>query len=205
MDIAYGAAMDYKLEAVHELMFAMWASRSKATRSFERGAQGEMFVLRELEFQGSCTPSQLAQAMGATSGRISSILSGLTRKGWIVRTGDPQDRRSVVIELSDEGRRVVKQHSDKLVGDLSWVFSQMGERRTREFVGLLSEFMTYLSICGPNEPRPTAQQVEEAFERRARLHERMREMVRNGEQWHGSCRPHDAPSSGDADGDCPVQ
>lgn len=199
MDIAYGAAMDYKLEAVHELMFAMWASRSKATRSFERGAQGEMFVLRELEFQGSCTPSQLAQAMGATSGRISSILSGLTRKGWIVRTGDPQDRRSVVIELSDEGRRVVKQHSDKLVGDLSWVFSQMGERRTREFVGLLSEFMTYLSICGPNEPRPTAQQVEEAFERRARLHERMREMMRNGEQWHGSCGPHDAPSSGDAD------
>lgn len=40
--------MDYQLEAVHELMFAMWASRSKATRSFERGAQGEMFVLREL-------------------------------------------------------------------------------------------------------------------------------------------------------------
>ncbi|AFI62394.1 MarR family transcriptional regulator [Bifidobacterium animalis subsp. animalis MCC 1489] len=197
--------MDYKLEAVHELMFAMWASRSKATRSFERGTQGEMFVLRELEFQGSCTPSQLAQAMGATSGRISSILSGLTRKGWIVRTGDPQDRRSVVIELSDEGRRVVKQHSDKLVGDLSWVFSQMGERRTREFVGLLSEFMTYLSICGPNEPRPTAQQVGEAFERRARLHERMREMVRNGERWHGSCRPHDAPSSNDADVDRPVQ
>lgn len=205
MGIAYGAAMDYKLEAVHELMFAMWASRSKATRSFERGTQGEMFVLRELEFQGSRTPSQLAQAMGATSGRISSILSGLTRKGWIVRTGDPQDRRSVVIELSDEGRRVVKQHSDKLVGDLSWVFSQMGERRTREFVGLLSEFMTYLSICGPNEPRPTAQQVEEAFERRAQLHERMREMVRNGEQWHGSCSPHDAPSSNDADGDRPVQ
>ena len=48
--------MDYQLEAVHELMFAMWASRSKATRSFERGAQGEMFVLRELSFQGARTP-----------------------------------------------------------------------------------------------------------------------------------------------------
>lgn len=56
--------MDYQLEAVHELMFAMWASRSKATRSFERGAQGEMFVLRELSFQGARTPSQLAQADG---------------------------------------------------------------------------------------------------------------------------------------------
>ena len=118
--------MDYQLEAVHELMFAMWASRSKATRSFERGAQGEMFVLRELSFQGARTPSQLAQAMGATSGRISSILASLTKKGWIVRTGDPQDRRSVVVELSDEGRRAVRQRSDRLIENLSWVFSQMG-------------------------------------------------------------------------------
>ena len=122
-----------------------------------------------------------------------------------MRTGDPEDRRSVVVELSDEGRRAVRQHSDRLIENLSWVFSQMGERRTREFVGLLSEFMTYLSICEPDGSYPTVEQVEEAFERRARLHERMREMVRNGEQWHGSCRPHDAPSSNDADVDRPVQ
>ena len=53
------------------------ASRSRATRSFERGAQGEMFVLRELAFQGPRTPSQLAEAMGATSGRVSTILAAL--------------------------------------------------------------------------------------------------------------------------------
>ncbi|PVV61105.1 MarR family transcriptional regulator, partial [Bifidobacterium animalis subsp. lactis] len=46
---------------------------------------------------------------------------------------------------------------------------------------------------------------EQAVERRARRHDRMREMVRNGEQWQGSCRPHDAPSSNDADVDRPVQ
>ena len=67
--------MDYRLEAVHEVMFAMWASRSRATRSFERGAQGEMFVLRELAFQGPRTPSQLAEAMGATSGRVSTAMN----------------------------------------------------------------------------------------------------------------------------------
>lgn len=197
--------MDYQLEAVHELMFAMWASRSKATRSFERGAQGEMFVLPR-----ALVPRR-AYAVAARPGDgrdewAHLVDSGsLTKKGWIVRTGDPQDRRSVVVELSDEGRRAVRQRSDRLIENLSWVFSQMGERRTREFVGLLSEFMTYLSICEPDGSYPTVEQVEEAFERRAQLHERMREMVRNGEQWHGSCRPHDAPSSNDADVDRPVQ
>ena len=107
--------MDYRLEAVHEVMFAMWASRSRATRSFERGAQGEMFVLRELAFQGPRTPSQLAEAMGATSGRVSTILAALTKKDWIVRTADPKDRRSVVVELSDEGRRAFRQHGDCLL------------------------------------------------------------------------------------------
>lgn len=172
--------MDYTLEAVHEVMFAMWASRSRATRAFERGTQGEMFVLRELLFQGARTPTQLAEAMGATSGRISSILSSLSKKGWIVRTGDPEDRRSVVVELSDEGRHVVKAHGDALVKRLEWVFSQMGERRTRDFVGLLGEFMTYLSICDPEGERPTAEQVQAAFERNRRLHERMVEMARAG-------------------------
>ena len=172
--------MDYRLEAVHEVMFAMWASRSKATRSFERCAQGEMFVLRELAFQGSRTPSQLAEAMGATSGRISTILAGLGRKGWIMRTADPDDRRSVVIALSDAGWRAFREHGDKLVARLEWVFTQMGETRTRDFTALLAEFMTYLSICEPDAPAPTEEQVRAAFTRSHRLHERMLEMAREG-------------------------
>ena len=172
--------MDYRLVAVHEVMFAMWASRSKATRAFERGAQGEMFVLRELAFQGPRTPSQLAEAMGATSGRISTILSGLAKKGWVVRTADPADRRSVVVALSDEGDQAVREHGEDLTERLEWVFSQMGERRTRDFVKLLGEFMTYLSICDPGGPQPTSEQVEAAFERNRRLHEQMLTMTRDG-------------------------
>lgn len=182
--------MDYRLEAVHEVMFAMWASRSRATRSFERGAQGEMFVLRELAFQGPRTPSQLAEAMGATSGRVSTILASLTKKDWIVRTADPKDRRSVVVELSDEGRRAFRQHGDELVKRLEWVFSQMGERRTRDFVGLLGEFMTYLSICNPDGPQPTPEQVQAAFDRSRRLHERMQEMARGEGRMCAGGAPH---------------
>lgn len=182
--------MDYRLEAVHEVMFAMWASRSRATRSFERGAQGEKFVLRELAFQGPRTPSQLAEAMGATSGRVSTILAALTKKDWIVRTADPKDRRSVVIELSEEGQRAFRQHGDELVKRLEWVFSQMGERRTRDFVGLLGEFMTYLSICNPDGPEPTSEQVQAAFARSRRLHERMQEMARDEGRMCAGGAPH---------------
>lgn len=165
--------MDYQLEAIHEYLFAMWSSRSKSVRTFERGTQGEMFVLRELMFHGPCTPSSLAEAMNATSGRISSLLSGMYAKGWIERENDPRDRRSVLVDLTDEGREVAKKQGEELVADLRWVFSQMGEGRTREFVKLFSDFMVYMSICQPEGPQPTQEQVTQAFERRDRLHERM--------------------------------
>ena len=57
---------------------------------------------------------------------------------------------------------------------ICWIFSQMGERRTREFVDLVSEFTIYMSICHPGRPRPTAEQVREAFvERGKRVAEHM--------------------------------
>ena len=39
----------------------------------------------------------------------------------------------------------------------------MGERRTREFVDLTEEFATYVTICIPGQPRPTAEEVKQAF------------------------------------------
>lgn len=63
---------------------------------------------------------------------------------------------------------------DEMRSAICWIFSQMGERRTREFVDLLSEFTTYMSICHPGQPRPTAEQVRGAFaERDKRVVEHM--------------------------------
>ncbi len=39
----------------------------------------------------------------------------------------------------------------------------MGERRTREFIDLTNEFTTYMTLCMPGKPRPTAEQVKQAF------------------------------------------
>jgi len=39
----------------------------------------------------------------------------------------------------------------------------VGERRAREFVDLTEEFTTYMSLCMPGKPRPTADEVKAAF------------------------------------------
>ena len=104
--------MGYEQEAFRKLMSNIWGKKSRMQEEMSKGAKGEPFIVQELSRKGPQTPTQLAAAMRATTGRI---------------------------------------------------FSQMGERRTREFVDLAVEFTTYMSLCMPGKSRPTPEQVRQAF------------------------------------------
>ncbi|KAB8288344.1 MarR family transcriptional regulator [Bifidobacterium ramosum] len=156
--------MGFEQEAVDELWRTAWCHRSDMQRELARGAQGEMFAIRQLAHHGTMTPSQLAVALNATSGRISTLLSAMEKKGLITREIDPADRRVVLVNLTDEGRERGQLDMQEARDAICWIFSQMGERRTREFVDLTREFMTYMSICRPGKPRPTPEEVRKAFE-----------------------------------------
>ncbi|MBT1161950.1 MarR family transcriptional regulator [Bifidobacterium sp. SO1] len=158
--------MGFEQDAVSELWRTAWCHRSDMQRELTRGAQGEMFAIRQLAHHGTMTPSQLAAALNATSGRISTLLSSMEKKGLITRETDPDDRRVVLVNLTDAGRERGRKDMEEMRDAVCWIFSQMGERRTREFVDLTREFMTYMSICKPGQPRPTAEEVRKAFERR---------------------------------------
>lgn len=166
--------MGFEQESFDKLMKAVWGKKSQMRQAMSRDSKGEPFIIRELEFKGAQTPSQLASALKVTSGRISTLLAALEKKGLVEREADPNDRRIVHVNLTEQGRAKAKQQREDMRDAVCWVFSQMGERRTREFVDLLSEFTTYMSICHPGQPRPTPEQVRGAFaERDKRVVEHM--------------------------------
>ena len=146
--------MGFEREALSELYASVWGNRSKMQKEFARGVHGEPFILHELALRGTMTPSQLASSLKASSGRISTVLSALEKKGQITRESDPDDRRVVHVNLTEAGRERAERQRESMREAICWIFSQMGERRTREFVDLLSEFSTYMAICHPGAPDP---------------------------------------------------
>ena len=118
--------MGYEEEAVHELWRDVWCHRSRMERDLAKGAQGEVFVIRQLAHVGTMTPSQLAEAMRATSGRVSAVLAALEKKGQIVREADPSDRRVVRVSLTDAGRERGRKDMAEMREAVCWIFSQMG-------------------------------------------------------------------------------
>ena len=155
--------MGFEQEAFDRLVQTTWGKRSQMQREMSRGVKGEPFVVQELYIKGAMTPSQIAQAMRATTGRVSTLLAGLEKKGQIVREPDPEDRRSVHVNLTEAGRERAERQRESMREAICWIFSQMGERRAREFVELTEEFTTYMSLCMPGKPRPTADEVKAAF------------------------------------------
>jgi DNA-binding MarR family transcriptional regulator len=159
--------MGFEQDALSELYAHMQGKRSKMQQEFIRRAHGEPFVLHELFHKGTMTPSQLAISLKASSGRVSAVLAALGKKGWITRDIDPDDRRIIRVNLTEAGREQARQDMEEMRSSVCWIFSQMGERRTREFVDLVGEFTTYMSIAHPGEPRPTPEEVRAAFAERA--------------------------------------
>lgn len=69
----------------------------------------------------------------------------------------------VHVNLTEAGRERAERQRESMREAICWIFSQMGERRAREFVELTEEFTTYMSLCMPGKPRPTADEVKAAF------------------------------------------
>lgn len=109
----------------------IWNKKSLMQQEMVKGARGESFAVQELYRKGSLTPSQLASAMKATAGRVSTLLAGLEKKGQIAREPDPDDRRIVHVSLTQTGKERAEKQRDDMRDAVCWIFSQMGERRAR--------------------------------------------------------------------------
>ncbi|MDF7663199.1 MarR family transcriptional regulator [Bifidobacterium sp. ESL0763] len=162
--------MGFEQEALRDLSWSVANSKSVLWDELDRSKRGEPFVLRQLLRHGTATPTQLAVALHASSGRISALLKALEAKGLVSRQIDEKDRRNILVTLTDAGREQATNDQGKINSAVCWIFSQMGERRTREFVDLAEEFVVYLTLCKPGEERPAPDEVSQAFKDRNERH-----------------------------------
>ena len=72
-----------------------------------RGDVGVLSALRFARPSNQLSPTQLFKGLMMSSAGITSRLDRLEKRGLVRRERHPNDRRGVLVELSDEGRRVL--------------------------------------------------------------------------------------------------
>lgn len=65
----------------------------------------QVYFINFLQQRQSCTPSQIAQQFGITLGAVTGFVDRLEKLGLISRTRSVDDRRLVLIKLTDEGQQ----------------------------------------------------------------------------------------------------
>ncbi len=70
--------------------------------------QGEGHILSHLAASGDATIAELHRTLAHRRSTLTSILDRLADRGWITRETDPNDRRSFIIRLSKNGKKVAE-------------------------------------------------------------------------------------------------
>jgi len=100
------------------------------------------------------TPSEISERTFRSSATMTSILDVLERRGWIRRVPNPGDRRSVLIEISDDGYAVADRF---LPGVRKIERAIMGDLTTQELATLMDTLAKILEstarVCA-SEPIP---------------------------------------------------
>src|SRR3954466_11844850 len=84
-----------------------------------RGEVGALSALRVAGPQHRLSPTQLRRGLMLSSAGVTSRLDRLEKRGLVARLPDPADRRGIIVELTDEGLRLVddavaaKTHADR--------------------------------------------------------------------------------------------
>src|SRR5699024_1783086 len=110
------------------------------------GIEGWAFdVLSALRRSGEpyqLSPSTLLQETLVTSGTMTNRIDRLVARGWVERRRDPGDRRGVLVQLTDSGRRAVAAALPALLVRERAILSGLTPAGSRRLASLLRELST---------------------------------------------------------------
>jgi len=85
------------------------ARRVRAERADSAMSDGKLSVLFVLMNEGAQTLGSLAESERVTPPSMNRTINALVEQGFVTRESDATDGRKVVIDISDAGRRLVKE------------------------------------------------------------------------------------------------
>ncbi|MGN0667091.1 MAG: MarR family transcriptional regulator [Huintestinicola sp.] len=109
---------------------------SSVSGEFEVYMRGECKVLSYIlnENRNDILPGEIAAGLEMTGGRIAGILRTLESKGYIVRRSDDEDRRRVLVSLTDNGRNYISSMMKRVDLLFEEFIERLGCEQTEAFI-----------------------------------------------------------------------
>ena len=131
------------LERIHTLERYVDRTMRETLDAFEL-THGEHRLMAHLRYTGPPyrgKPGKLAERLGLSSGAMTNRLDNLERRGLLRRVEDPDDRRGVFVELTDEGNTLWEKAIGVQAEKEAIVDAALSTAQKRELNDLLRKLM----------------------------------------------------------------
>lgn len=110
-----------------------------------RGEGDVLFALRRSGPPYRLSPTRLANALLVTTGTMTNRLDRLEKRGLITRVPNPEDRRSLSVELTPEGKRQVDEAVTKHGKNEQHMLSPLTKRDRADLDRVTRKLITHLT------------------------------------------------------------
>ena len=135
--------MDYNKLAEDFVTVVKAQSKAPMMSQFTAYSHGEHQVLFYLlKNAGNATvPSDIAKYTNTSTARVATILNNLEEKGMLTREISRDDRRKILVSITDKGRSYANASRNEFVGRIAQVLEEMGDEKAQNFVSSFQDFL----------------------------------------------------------------
>ena len=84
--------------------------RAMRTEEYKDVTTNDMHVIEAIGMEGAKNMTSVARSLEVTTGTLTIAINSLVKKGYVDRVRSEEDRRVVLISLSDKGKRAYLHH-----------------------------------------------------------------------------------------------
>lgn len=114
--------------------------RLRATLAHSLGVNtSEFAALSHLSHVEHLTPKEIAELLGVATSSVTYVVDRLEAAGLLARKPHPDDRRSLLVELTDQGVTVITEAYGHYYAAIEAALTGAGVRQTAEVISFMSE------------------------------------------------------------------
>ena len=103
----------------------------------------QFFLLAALDQKEVLTMSAIAQKMGHTTAAASGLVARLENLGYVIRTSAREDRRKVLVCITEKGTALVRRIREEMVGNLMKLMAHLSPDEQKAWLQIYTKIYNY--------------------------------------------------------------
>lgn len=120
--------------------------KARPHKNINDAFQGEAFILHFIAENGdNVLPGEISNVMDVSSARVATALNSLENKGLVTRQIDKEDRRRILVSLTQKGKDVANEHRQIVIKATAKMLGLLGEHDAKEYVRITERLAEIVS------------------------------------------------------------